>query len=144
MRKELPMKLQNVSVRRALLSVVTSLAISATALAHHSGAMFDHQKVVTLHGTVKTFEWTSPHVWVFLVVTGSDGDQTWAIESNDPSAMSRIGWNHRALNVGDAVSIDINPRKDGQLSGFLRQVVFADGRVLSGGEPPATFSSSPR
>lgn len=112
------------------------LSMSGMADAHHSAAMFDHDKIVTLQGTIKSFEWTNPHVWVWLVVSGPDGDRTWGIEANDPSGMSRIGWNHRVLVPGDKVGIDINPRKDGQLSGILVQVRFPDGRILDGGGPP--------
>jgi hypothetical protein len=31
------------------------------ASAHHSFAMFDAERQVTLQGTVKEFQWTSPH-----------------------------------------------------------------------------------
>jgi hypothetical protein len=31
------------------------------AVAHHSFAMFDAEKISTLEGTLKEFEWTNPH-----------------------------------------------------------------------------------
>ncbi|MGZ3276158.1 MAG: DUF6152 family protein, partial [Caulobacteraceae bacterium] len=37
---------------------MVSLA-AAPAFAHHSFAMFDNQKNVTLEGTVKEFQWTN-------------------------------------------------------------------------------------
>jgi hypothetical protein len=44
---------------------------AAPVFAHHSFAMFDAQKTVTLEGTIKAFEWTNPHGWVQLVVRDS-------------------------------------------------------------------------
>ena len=40
------------------------LAPAAPALAHHSFAMFDQSKIVTLEGTVHEFQWTNPHAWI--------------------------------------------------------------------------------
>ena len=42
---------------------------AAPALAHHSMAMFDQTKTVTLSGTVKEFQWTNPHCYIQLMVT---------------------------------------------------------------------------
>src|SRR5689334_21394124 len=36
------------------------------AFAHHSFAMFDADKKVTLEGTVKEFQWTNPHSWILM------------------------------------------------------------------------------
>ena len=38
-------------------------ALSGHALAHHSFAMFDRDRVVTLQGVIKEFQWTNPHSW---------------------------------------------------------------------------------
>ncbi|PYS53944.1 MAG: hypothetical protein DMG13_10520 [Acidobacteria bacterium] len=37
-------------------------------LAHHSGAMFDQEKVKEVTGTVKEFQWKNPHVWIQINV----------------------------------------------------------------------------
>ena len=42
------------------LTAVLVAAISVPAFAHHSFAMFDAQKTITLEGTVKELEWTNP------------------------------------------------------------------------------------
>jgi uncharacterized protein DUF6152 len=42
------------------LAAVTVAAFAAPALGHHSFAMFDADKTITLKGTVKEFEWTNP------------------------------------------------------------------------------------
>lgn len=111
-----------------------SLLATATAGAHHSAAMFDHDKTLNLSGTVEKFEWTSPHVWLWLQVTGDDGQPvSWGLEANDPGGMSRIGWNKRTLSPGDKVRVAIHPRLDGKPAGFLQAVTLPDGSVLSSG-----------
>src|SRR5687767_4900487 len=45
----------------AVLGVASSVVV-----AHHSFAMFDQTKQVTVIGTVTEVQWTNPHVWVFL------------------------------------------------------------------------------
>ena len=39
-------------------------------LLHHSFAMFETTKAVTLAGTVTAFEWTNPHAYIGLDVAG--------------------------------------------------------------------------
>ena len=43
------------------LATLMAAAIAAPAFAHHSFAMFDSDKTVTVKGTVKELEWTNPH-----------------------------------------------------------------------------------
>ena len=37
-------------------------------MAHHSYAMFDMSKTVTLQGTIRDFQWTNPHSWIWIDV----------------------------------------------------------------------------
>ena len=62
------------------------------ALAHHSFAMFDAEKTVSIEGTVKEFQWTNPHSWILMTVSGAQGEQQWAIEMGGPSGLARQGW----------------------------------------------------
>ena len=50
-----------------------ALLLASPAAAHHSFAMFDAQKNLTLQGTVKNFEWTNPHMWLYVMVPQADG-----------------------------------------------------------------------
>ena len=52
------------NVKAVGLSAIAIAALTASASAHHSFAMFDAQKTVTLQGTVKEFEWVNPHSWL--------------------------------------------------------------------------------
>lgn len=64
-----------------LMGIVAMLA-AGSAFAHHSHAMFDLDKQVTLVGTVKEFEWGNPHCWIQLLVP----------DPNDPQAGHWFGW----------------------------------------------------
>ncbi len=55
--------------RSSLVLLGVSLLLgTGAASAHHSAAMFDPSKEVTLTGTVKEFQWTSPHCWIQVLV----------------------------------------------------------------------------
>src|ERR1700742_1591259 len=92
-----------------------SLSAAAPASAHHSFAMFDNQKNVTLEGTVKEFQWTNPHSWIQLVVkdpaTGKEVE--YSIEGGSPNGLSRAGWKRTSLKPGDKAVAIIHPLKDG-------------------------------
>ena len=109
------------SLYAALLVGGSVLATSGGVLAHHSFAMFDNQKTVTLDGTVKEFQWTNPHSWVQLVVkdpaTGKDVE--WSIEAGSPNGLERQGWSRHSAQPGDKAQIDIHPLKDGTAGGSL-------------------------
>ena len=54
-------------------AVLLGLLASATAIAHHSFAMFDQTQRVTLKGTVSEFQWTNPHAFIQLSVATASG-----------------------------------------------------------------------
>lgn len=111
------------------------LAVGAgSASAHHSFAMFDMSKTLTLAGTVANFEWTNPHSWLWIQVPdGKGGSQLWGLEGQAPGELTRHGWTRHSINVGDKISVQIHPLKDGQLGGSFQVVTFADGTVLTAG-----------
>ena len=100
-----------------------SLTAAAPASAHHSFAMFDNQKNVTLEGTVKEFQWTNPHSWIQLVVKDASGkDVEYSIEGGSPNGLSRSGWKRTSLKPGDKAVAVIHPLKDGTNGGSLVSV----------------------
>jgi hypothetical protein len=120
-------------VRTAVLAGAAALAplLAAPALAHHSGSMFDSAVQTPLAGTVREFKWSNPHAWIELDVAAEDGTTTmWAIEMQPPNMLVRRGWTRRSINPGDAVSVTINPLRDGQPGGSFVSVTLADGTVL--------------
>ena len=71
----------------ALLAAIGLSGLMGTtpAMAHHSLAMFDMSKSVRLEGTVKRFDWTNPHSWIFLEVAGPEATtEQWTIELPRP------------------------------------------------------------
>jgi Family of unknown function (DUF6152) len=100
--------------------VAAGLLAAGPAAAHHSFAMFDNQKTVTLEGTVKSFEWTNPHSWITLeVVAENNKVDEWDIELPAAALLAREGWNKFYLKPGEKISVQINPLKDGGRGGSL-------------------------
>jgi hypothetical protein len=116
----------------------TSLAIavlltSSSALAHHSFAMFDQSKTITLEGAVKDFRWTNPHVFIQLLVKNESGaDEEWSIEMTSPEHLARAGWRPATLQPGDELTLNIHPMRDG----------IKGGQYLSGTGPSGPLVGS--
>jgi Family of unknown function (DUF6152) len=109
------------------------LAIPAVSLAHHSFAMFDMNKDLTLHGTVEQFQWLSPHSWLDIIVTDDAGKQTrWSLEMGAPGALYRHGWRQASLMHGDKVTATLHPLRDGRQGGSLVSVTLPNGTQLFG------------
>jgi hypothetical protein len=120
-------------VRAAVLSAGLVL-VAVPARAHHSFAMFDTTKRVTLAGTVTAFEWTNPHAYIELDVPDEKGVTThWSIELGSPSILMQGGWKFKDLKYGDKVTAIVNPLKNGQSGALLASITMPDGRVLGNG-----------
>ena len=115
----------------SLVGIVVSIA--APALAHHSFAMFDRDKTVTMAGTVKEYEWTNPHVWIHMMVPDPTGKpMEWSFEMQAIAQDTAGGWRSDSVKPGDKVSIDFHPLKDGTRGGQLVAATLADGKRLGG------------
>ena len=111
-------------MRAKLLAGLTACIIGLPASAHHSVAMFDDQKNMTLEGSVREFQWTNPHTWVQLIVTDPSGKSVeWSIEGGSPNVLARRGWTRVSLKPGDRATIVIHPLKDGSAGGSLVSVM---------------------
>lgn len=72
---------------------VCSVLVAAPAQAHHSFGQFDDKKCPTLEGTIRKFEFSYPHVWLWLTVKAADGtDALWGFEGADPATLALYGW----------------------------------------------------
>ena len=117
------------------LSVAVALSAGSAALAHHSGAMFDRTKTIALKGVIKSFNWTNPHTWTYILVPNAEGGtDEWGIEGGSPNILARVNakWNKNSIKVGDTVTITINPVKDGRKMGVMQFVTYSDGEILKG------------
>lgn len=127
--------------RPVKLALVLFLGSLGTAQAHHTYAMFDNSKVVTVQGTVAKLEWANPHVFVWLYVPSVKNPgkyDLYAFENGSPNAISKIGWNRNSLKPGDKVTIEYSPLRDGRTGGHLDKATLADGRVLGAVGGPAS------
>ncbi len=131
---------------KALALAGATLCIAAPALAHHSFAMFDRDKNLTVAGTVTEFEWTNPHVWIHLKAADQSGkDVIWSFEMQAIAQDSSLGWRADSVKAGDKVSIDFHPLKDGSRGGQLVAATLADGKRLGGPvRPPGQAPQAPR
>jgi len=111
-------------------AAIVACGLSTSASAHHSFAMFDSSKQVTLVGTVKEFQWTNPHTWIQVNVPTNGKVVEWSIEGGSPNGLARRGWKSSSLKAGDKVTLVINPMKDGSNGGSLKTVTTADGKTL--------------
>ncbi len=118
---------------RRRLAVAASLLLAAAAtpaLAHHTAAMFDKSKTVTLNGTVRLFQWSSPHGWIQLVVDGEGGPAEWTIEMGAPIELYRVGWKPGSLKPGDKIALAANPTHDGSRAALFVSAVRQDGSAI--------------
>jgi hypothetical protein len=97
------------------MALALALMASAPLVAHHSGAMFDDKKEITVTGVVKEFQYTNPHSWLVVDVKGSDGKVvTWGFEAEGPSTLQRAGIRPSDFKAGTPVRISGHPMRDGR------------------------------
>ena len=114
-------------------AVLLALATTEAAWGHHSFAMFDASHEKSLTGTIREFQWTNPHTWVWLDVPSASGSllEEWGIEGMSPNFLGRRGWSKNTLQPGDKVTVVIHPLKDGSKGGSFLSVTLSDGNVMS-------------
>jgi hypothetical protein len=101
------------------------------ALAHHSFAMFDPEKLITKEGVVKEFEWTNPHVWLHIMAADESGRAfEWSFEMQAVATATSGGWRANTVKPGDKVTVEFHPLKDGSRGGELVAATLPDGRRL--------------
>ena len=98
-------------MRCALLTLL-GLSFATGAGAHHSPALYDLQKTITLAGSIVKYQWSNPHVYIFIRSAADAGDSLWEIETGSPTMMERAGWFKESLRVNDRVVVQVNPAKN--------------------------------
>ncbi len=122
-------------ILRIWLMAAILLAIStAAASAHHTYAMFDRTHRMSLVGEVKELDFENPHSWLRVMVRDDKGQTiVWSFEMGPPGALRRQGWTRDTVRVGDRVTLQYYPMRDGSAAGQLISVKFPDGKALAGG-----------
>jgi hypothetical protein len=121
---------KRVSLKQSSIAILSAAlaGAAAPAMAHHSFAMYEPTKTLTFKGTVKTFQWTNPHVilWVLVQPDGGGAAQEWSLETTSPGVLTRAGWTRQSLKAGDKVSVTLSPLRDGSRGGSLNSVTLLD------------------
>ena len=109
--------------------VMATLSVGADA--HHSFAMFDLAKEVTVKGKVKKFQWTNPHAYIQLVAKDAQGKEVeYSLEMGAPMYLYARGWRPGSLKAGMDISVTLNPLRNGKPGGVVRDVKSADGKPI--------------
>lgn len=120
-------------MKPAFTRTLAALAVTAScaAFAHHSFAMFDQSKQLSLKGTVREFQWTNPHAFIQVDVPNeTGGSDMWSVEMNSPNNLRRQGWKSNQLKPGDKVTVVTNPLRDGKKGGLFVSVTLPDGKQM--------------
>jgi hypothetical protein len=126
-----------------IIGVFVTLVASTPVVAHHGTASFDTSKDLTLKGTVTDWIWANPHCFLkFDAMDDTGAVRNWAVEVSNPTDMTKRGWARTSFKVGDVVTVNLQPVKNGAPIGRLRTVMLADGSTLSA-MGPAPASAAP-
>lgn len=96
-----------------------AMIFSHPAQAHHSAAPFDFGKIITVDGTVKTFEVMNPHTHALITLADAQGTRDVNFEGHSASNFYRAGYVRGAVQPGDHIQLQIAPRRDGRDGGFI-------------------------
>jgi hypothetical protein len=119
------------SRRSWMLGATATSVVPGGAAAHHSYAMFDLNRVVSVQAVVAKVEWVNPHVFVWAYVAKSGGGHDlYAFETDPVSRLVAEGWTKDSLPPGEKVTIEYAPLRDGRQGGSLRRAKRANGKVL--------------
>jgi hypothetical protein len=120
-----------------LLFMSSGLVLPIQGQAHHSPAMFDGSKQLTLTGTVRKFQWTNPHSYIQLIVKADDGaEQEWSLEMGANVYLYNLGWRPSTVKAGDTLIATVIPLRSGAAGGLLIEAKTADGKSLVGSSAP--------
>jgi len=117
-------------IRIGLVALVMALAVAAPAWSHHSHAMFDMGKDVSVTGTVTEYAFRNPHVFLYIEVPGANGEVVnYSIEMSNIPNMIRRGIGQATFKHGDRITAKVHPLRDGRPGGNYVTIVAADGKT---------------
>jgi hypothetical protein len=125
-------RITRTTIRHAVIAVAAAAVSAAGVSAHHSFATFNMQAEKTLVGTVKQFDWTNPHTWIWFEVPNDKGGiDRWGVEGMSPNYLARRGWSRTTFKPGDKATIVVHPLRDGSAGGTFVRATLANGRQLT-------------
>jgi DNA/RNA endonuclease YhcR with UshA esterase domain len=119
-----------VTSRAYILAFCGALLASTPVLAHHSfAAEFDHDKPVTVTGTVTKFDLLNPHSWIYIDVKDENGVvANWGFETAASAGqLYKRGIRKATLPPGMVVTISGFAAKDNSKTADAEKLTMADG-----------------
>ncbi len=120
----------------AIALIAGLLAVSVPMFGHHgTNISYDHDKPITLKGTVTEFVFANPHAALYFDVKDDKGAVVhWGGELNSPTNLRRDGWNKETFKFGDQVTITVFPSKAGTTVGVVdrSKAITVNGKELPG------------
>ena len=118
--------------------IVTAGVLPRDAVAHHSFAVFfdTDSKLVKVTGVVREFKFSNPHGVVALDVKQGGKTIIWRAETNSPSILRRRGWSPSIIQVGETITIEGWPARDGTNYMRLRSATRANGDPIGTAPTP--------
>jgi hypothetical protein len=121
---------------RYVLPVAGILMAALPAVAHHSiAAAFDEKKPVTVKGMVTKYEFTNPHVYVYIDAQDKGQTTKWAAEFESALDQMRVGWSADSVKSGDAVTIEGIAARDGSKTISGKSITLPGGKKLAMAPP---------
>lgn len=102
------------------IAIIATITLGPTpGLTHHSITMFEKEKTITLTGVVKEFQYTNPHSWLIITVTGENGEKVnWGFEAEGPSTLLRAGIKKKDFLPGTKITITGRPMRNGRKAAY--------------------------
>jgi hypothetical protein len=116
--------------RTIALAIATLAAPVATAMAHHSFAIYDFSQRIPFEGVVDTLNFKNPHIAMTLSHVDENGETVIIdfVEGAPANMLARLGLRPAMLAPGTKVTAIGSPLKSDPTQYFLRSVILEDGR----------------
>src|SRR5689334_3241365 len=129
----------NKPIHHACAAGILFLVMSGMALAHHSFAVYDHTRTLTLKGTVTQWKWSNPHAYLDIDVKEPGGGvKHYTLEGTSINMLQRMGWRSNMIKAGDEVTAVAAPLLNGEPAGLLLAITLANGETKELPVPAAT------
>ena len=109
-------------------AVALVVALGATASAHHSAVQYDFGKSASITGVVTKFQAINPHMRLWLRVTDEKGTREVEVEGHSTNNMYRAGYRDGMIKVGDKITVNVAPYRNGVEGGYMVAAVMSDGK----------------
>ncbi len=124
-----------------LAAVVCGILAVPAVLAHHSFAMYDQSRTVTLTGKLTRFIPGSNHAQLIFELLDSDGRPiaengkplVWGVETGSAAAMARQGVTVQSMPIGTILTVSLYPLRDGRTFGAIAGLLITCGGSMPEG-----------